>query len=127
MHGNVAEWVLDQHVEGHYAKFAGKTVSVVEALAIPTKLYPRVVRGGSWDDDFDAHRSAARITSTPDWKEQDPQFPQSIWYHTDAVFVGLRVVRPLREPTAEDKKKIWEAGLILPKSLPSDKKGCNHE
>jgi formylglycine-generating enzyme required for sulfatase activity len=127
MHGNVAEWVLDQHVEGHYAKFSGKTVSVVEALAIPTKLFPRVVRGGSWDDDLDAHRSAARITSTPDWKEQDPQFPQSIWYHTDAVFVGLRVVRPLREPTAEEKKKIWDAGLIVPKSLPSDKKGCNHE
>ena len=28
---------------------------------------------------------------------QDPQIPQSIWYLTDANFVGFRVVRPLRD------------------------------
>ena len=33
---------------------------------------------------------------------QDPQIPQSIWYFTDANFVGFRVVRPLRTPTAEE-------------------------
>jgi hypothetical protein len=31
--------------------------------------------------------------------------PQSIWYHTDALFVGLRIVRPLKELTAEAKKR----------------------
>ena len=28
--------------------------------------------------------------------------PQSIWWHTDADYVGFRVVRPLRKPTAEE-------------------------
>jgi formylglycine-generating enzyme required for sulfatase activity len=127
MHGNVAEWVLDQLVEDHYAKFSGKTVSVPEALAIPTTLYPRVVRGGSWDDDVDMLRSAARAGSTEEWKEQDPQFPQSIWYHTDAKHVGFRIVRPLRKPTPEEEEKIWDAGLMMPKGIPNDKKGCNEE
>ena len=37
----------------------------------------------------------ARVGSTEDWKAQDPQVPQSIWYHTDALHVGFRIVRPL--------------------------------
>ncbi|MBC7336530.1 MAG: hypothetical protein H5U01_09700 [Clostridia bacterium] len=49
-------------------------------------------------------RSAARRASHPDWKMQDPQIPQSIWYLTDAPFVGFRVVRPLRLPTEEEAK-----------------------
>ena len=40
-------------------------------------------------------RSAARDFSKPEWKIQDPQLPKSRWYHTDARFVGFRVVRPL--------------------------------
>ena len=41
------------------------------------------------------------MASTPDWKIQDPQLPQSIWYLTDADFVGFRVVRPLNPPTED--------------------------
>lgn len=29
--------------------------------------------------------------------------PKSRWYHTDALFLGFRVVRPLTEDTAEEK------------------------
>ena len=36
---------------------------------------------------------------------QDPQIPQSIWYLTDADFVGFRVIRPLKVPTAEEARK----------------------
>jgi hypothetical protein len=35
---------------------------------------------------------------------QDPQIPQSIWYLTDATFVGFRVVRPLRVPSVQECK-----------------------
>ena len=73
--------------------------------AIPTKLYPQAVRGGSWDDDPAALRSAARRGSDKDWKQQDPQIPQSIWYFTDALFLGFRVVRPLDEPTADGESQ----------------------
>jgi len=98
MHGNVCEWVLDQHHEDAYAK-SPRDNPYFEA----TRLYPHVVRGGSWDDDPPALRSAARRGSTKDWKIQDPQIPQSRWYHTDALFVGFRVVRPLTEPSEEQK------------------------
>jgi hypothetical protein len=54
-----------------------------------------VVRGGSWDDDADKLRTAARRGSNPTWSIQDPDRPQSIWWHTDATFVGFRIVRPL--------------------------------
>jgi hypothetical protein len=42
---------------------------------------------------------------------QDPQLPKSIWYLTDAKFVGFRVVRPLVEPSDEIKAKFWEPDL----------------
>ncbi|MDP6468497.1 MAG: formylglycine-generating enzyme family protein [Pirellulaceae bacterium] len=105
MHGNVAEWVLDQHGEDTYSSFNGKTAS--DPLQIPLNLYPRVVRGGSWDDDPELLRSAARVGSNEDWKEQDPQEPQSIWYHTDALHVGFRIVRPLVTPSEAEKAAKW--------------------
>ncbi len=60
------------------------------------------MRGGSWRDKAPALRSAYRERSGPAWTDQDPQIPQSIWYHTDADFVGFRVIRPLRPPTAAE-------------------------
>jgi formylglycine-generating enzyme required for sulfatase activity len=104
MHGNVSEWVLDQYIPDFYATKAGQAKL---PLAIPTTLFPRVVRGGGWDDDPDNLRSAARIASSEEWKEQDPQLPQSIWYHTDALSVGFRIVRPLVEPSAAEKAAKW--------------------
>ncbi len=104
MHGNVSEWVLDQYVEQVDDKKPGDN----NPLAVPLKLYPRVVRGGGWDDDPDMLRSAAREASHEDWKKQDPQTPRSIWYHTDARAVGFRVVRPLIEPSQEEKAQKWE-------------------
>ena len=40
-----------------------------------------------------ARRAARRIE---EWSRRDPQNPKSIWWHTDATFVGFRVVRPRR-------------------------------
>ena len=106
MHGNVSEWVLDQYSDETYA---GRVGGLTEnPLEIPKTLYPRVVRGGGWDDDPDRLRSAARIASDETWKEQDPQIPQSIWYHTDALSVGFRLVRPLRVPSDAERAAKWD-------------------
>ncbi len=109
VHGNVAEWCLDGYDEGWYAKLAEmaeKNGGVVEnPVNMPTKEYPRVVRGGSWYDDADACRSAARGYSEDWWKIQDPQLPKSVWYHTDATFVGFRLVRPLKVPNKQERAK----------------------
>lgn len=106
MHGNVSEWVLDQHHADTYSKRVGQVVE--NPLEIPTTLYPRVVRGGGWDNDADRLRSAARIASDESWKEQDPQIPQSIWYHTDALSVGFRIVRPFHVPSQEEQAAKWD-------------------
>ena len=113
MHGNVAEWVLDQYIPGLYGRRSGQPVK--NPLAIPFQLYPRVVRGGGWNAEVAMLRSAARRGSDEDWKQQDPQIPRSIWYHTDALAVGFRVVRPLAEPSAEEKVARWD------KSAPAQK------
>jgi formylglycine-generating enzyme required for sulfatase activity len=105
MHGNVAEWTYDQYIPDFYAQAAGGTAS--NPVARPTKLYPHAVRGGSWDDDADRLRSAARRASNPKWKQRDPQIPRSDWWMTNASFVGFRVVRPLKQPSKEEIAKYW--------------------
>jgi formylglycine-generating enzyme required for sulfatase activity len=106
IHGNVAEWVLDQYRPDYYAELAKKPQPALEPMALPTKVYGRIVRGGSWDEDAAKARSAAREFSIPDWKVQDPQIPQSIWYLTDARFVGFRVIRPLRVPDRAERDRL---------------------
>jgi formylglycine-generating enzyme required for sulfatase activity len=103
MHGNVAEWCIDQYAADFYGRCAGKLAA--SPLSPNTKEYGRVVRGGSWDDDADKCRAATRRASEKSWKKQDPQIPQSIWYLTDARFVGFRVIRPFRVPTSAEAKK----------------------
>jgi formylglycine-generating enzyme required for sulfatase activity len=124
MHGNVSEWVLDQYTTDFYAQCKAQGV-VKDPLAIPLQEYDRVTRGGSWDDGPRRNRSASRVPSTEDWKQQDPQLPQSIWYFTDATFLGFRIVRPLVEPSAEEKAAKWdksEPPQIDEKDLPVEAK-----
>lgn len=105
MHGNVSEWTLDQHSVDGYEPSEGV---VQNPLRVPMTLYPRVVRGGGWDDSGDDLRSANRMASDEDWKQQDPQEPRSIWYHTDALSIGFRIVRPLKMPSAQERQSKWD-------------------
>jgi formylglycine-generating enzyme required for sulfatase activity len=105
MHGNVAEWTLDQYLP-QYKATGGKVQ--VNPIVEPTKLYPHVVRGGSWDDDPEDLRSAARMASSPAWKQRDPQIPKSNWWMTNASFVGFRIVRPLEQPSPEEIREYFE-------------------
>ena len=50
---------------------------------------------------------------TPSWKQQDPQLPKSIWYMTDAQWLGFRLVRPAKLPTAEEMYRAWNNGVAL--------------
>jgi len=102
MHGNVSEWVTDQYAADFYKQFADKPAD--NPLSPGASLYPRIARGGCWDDDPDKLRSAARSASSAVWKSQDPQIPQSIWYLTEVYCPGIRVVRPLTPPDAEAAK-----------------------
>jgi formylglycine-generating enzyme required for sulfatase activity len=97
MHGNVAEWTIDHYNKDQYATYPADKPTL-EPFLLPTeKRFPHVARGGSWDDDPPLLRSAARKPSNREWLRQDPQRPQSIWWLTEGVFVGFRVIRPVTE------------------------------
>ena len=104
MHGNVLEWTVDQYLPEAYSERDGVLVNPWVRSKTP---YPHVARGGSWDDDPEALRSATRRSSNENWKMQDPQLPKSIWYHTDATWLGMRLVRPLKVPSAEEMREYW--------------------
>jgi len=105
MHGNVMEWCLDQYfADGHRPGRA----------AVPAvSLYPRVAKGGSWFDEADLLRSAVRTASSREWKLQDPMLPKSIWYHTDATWLGFRIVRPVEVPSTEMMDQLWNSATGL--------------
>ncbi len=97
MHGNVAEWCLDRYDKDFYSSLKASAATVSPVLIPGESRYPDVVRGGSWDDEAPLLRSAARRGSRKEWSRRDPQRPQSIWWHTEAITVGFRVVRPVEE------------------------------
>ncbi|MDA8938488.1 formylglycine-generating enzyme family protein [Flavobacteriaceae bacterium] len=105
MHGNVSEWTLDAYSSTTYLKSLQNLSK--NPYTKPLKLYPRVVRGGSWKNSNYRLRSASRQASSKQWKKQDPQIPRSKWWHTDAQFVGFRVVRPYLTPTIEEQNEYW--------------------
>jgi formylglycine-generating enzyme required for sulfatase activity len=114
MHGNVAEWTLDEYQSDAYAQLGDGPTSAAAAVRWPTKVYPRVIRGGSWLDLAPALRSAARYKSEEDeWKLSDPNIPLSPWWFTEeaATGVGMRIVRPYKPMSAEEKKRVWDADV----------------
>ncbi len=106
IYGNVCEWTLDQYTP------ATPSAEVLGSDWVRSKTpYPHVARGGTYDDDPEFLRSAARKASDPLWKQQDPQLPKSIWYLTDATWLGFRIVRPLEIPTVEEMFAAWNNGV----------------
>lgn len=108
MHGNVAEWTMDQYSQDFYKASAGVSK---HPWNVPTSLYSRVYRGGSWDDDAEALRSAARKKSGLSLQKGDPQIPKSFWWYTDAAFIGFRLVSPAKPPVEDEIKKFWATVL----------------
>ena len=99
MHGNVAEWVMDQY--GSYGDHR-------RAVVWPRGRYGQVARGGGCDGFSDELRCAVRVRSTPEWQEMDPQVPPSLWWlATDRAVGGFRIVRPLRAPSETGKQRWW--------------------
>jgi formylglycine-generating enzyme required for sulfatase activity len=106
IYGNVCEWCLDQYTP------TPPVASIPGNDWVHSKTpYPQVARGGTYDDDAEYLRSAARKASDVLWKQQDPQLPKSIWYLTDATWLGFRIVRPLEIPTVEEMFAAWNNGV----------------
>ena len=106
MQGNVMEWTLDA-----YAPLTPAPGLLVNPWTPSTKPYPQVVRGGGWMSDASQCQCTSRVGSDASWKMQDPQLPKSIWYLTDAQWLGFRLVRPRQIPPAEQMYKMWNNGV----------------
>lgn len=104
MHGNVAEWTLDAYATDTYAQ----RKKMDNPFEKPIKTYPRTLRGGSWSSSVEKLRSTSRMASTKTWKVRDPQIPKSKWWHTDAPFIGFRIVRPYNTPSEKEQQLYWK-------------------
>ena len=87
--GNIMEYCSDWYAPDAY----GQTPQQVTNPKGPAEGEEWVVRGGAFDSDAKDLRSAARdYTRSVDWLKTDPQAPKSIWWLSDCVKVGFRVV-----------------------------------
>ncbi len=109
MHGNVAEWCADQYVPDYFQRLHAAGGTPANPFVRPQTLYPRSVRGGSWFDEPERLRAAARRGSDRTWQQQDPQLPKSVWYLTDAQWLGFRIVRPKKVPSVEEMYFYWNS------------------
>lgn len=105
MHGNVSEWTLDLYQQDYYSKCTGNPTS--NPWNVPYVIHPRVYRGGSWDDDPEDLRSAARNKSGLGLQRGDPQVPKSFWWYTNSEFIGFRIVRPYKPIKEGEAKRFW--------------------
>ncbi|MCL2743568.1 MAG: formylglycine-generating enzyme family protein [Planctomycetaceae bacterium] len=112
MHGNVAEWVLEQYAVDTYAN--RQPGAFAASMKFPAARgagmdFGHIARGGHCENDKTSDlRSARRLYSVPKWNEQEPGYPHSIWWLTDAPYVGFRVVRPLEPPKTDAEAKLYD-------------------
>jgi formylglycine-generating enzyme len=90
MLGNVAEFCSDYYSANEYTREPGKLLINPKGVKNGTE---HVIRGGSFKSDAKDTRCAARnFTRTKAWLVTDPQMPKSIWWYSDCIDVGFRVV-----------------------------------
>ena len=104
MLGNVSEWTMDQYDSSYFMKIDNGAIDPVQP---PLSRYPKTLKGGSFLGDKPELRPANRLQSEASWNRRDPQIPKSRWWLTDAMDVGFRIVRPLKQPTKEEVKEFY--------------------
>jgi formylglycine-generating enzyme required for sulfatase activity len=89
MSGNVSEFCLDFYSPDTYKSDSAEVINPRG----PASGLEHVIRGGSFKSDASDVRSASRdFTKTKAWLVTDPQMPKSIWWYSDCIDVGFRVV-----------------------------------
>jgi len=89
MAGNIAEFCSDYYAPDAYKLGSAELVNPKG----PATGQEHVIRGGSFKSDAKDVRSAARdFTKTKAWLVTDPQMPKSVWWYSDCIDNGFRVV-----------------------------------
>lgn len=105
MHGNVLEWCIDYYTDDYFQRLDSSSVN---PLILPLKKHSRTVKGGCFEDEVNALRSAARRKSDPKWQARDPQIPKSKWWNPESPFAGFRLVRDHRKLTKAERDAYFE-------------------
>lgn len=108
MHGNVMEWCLDFYTDDYFQRLDTASVNPV---IYPTKKHSRTMKGGCFEDEVVALRSAARKKSDPKWQARDPQIPKSKWWNPESPFAGFRIVRDQRRLTKAERDAFFDKAI----------------
>ncbi len=76
--------------------------------------YGPVLRGGAWNSPAADLRFANRQAILEEWYERDPNRPRSMWWLTDATFVGFRIAR-FAEPGEKREQDVAAAKVEVGK------------
>lgn len=109
MLGNVSEWTSDNYIDDYFAQTSANPNN---PWYKPNAKHSRTVKGGSFDDNPEDCNCSKRIKSLPTWQKRDPQIPRSRWWNTDSSFLGFRVVRPVKQPTAAEIEAYFQAAIV---------------
>ncbi len=109
MLGNLMEWTLNHYTPNAYVNY--KSIDSVP-VANPKK-YPKSVRGGGFSETAIELRSANRLHSDPVWNKRDPQIPKSKWWLTEAKNIGIRLVRPMAQPSEQEINEFFKTYLFI--------------
>ncbi len=95
MLGNVSEFCQDWYAPDTYSKYPD---GILKNPQGPDSGEEYVIRGGSYRSLPENVRCAARNQTRRDaWLKTDPQTPKSIWWYSDCIHVGFRVVCEIEE------------------------------
>ncbi len=112
MHGNMMEWVIDGYSEDGFERVAEReAIDTIAVIQWPEEAENREIRGGSFHDDPEMLRSAARHGSEDeDWKEKDPKLPLSPFGYASAQGreLGLQSLRSCQSLENANITRFWE-------------------
>jgi formylglycine-generating enzyme required for sulfatase activity len=105
MLGNLMEWTLDHYEPDRYKELADNAIEKI--MPAKTAKYPKVLRGGSYEEGSEELRVATRFHSDPSWNKRDPQIPKSKWWLTEGKNVGFRLIQPMQQPTPAEVNQFF--------------------
>lgn len=109
MLGNVAEWTADAYVDDYFGE---SSKNPKNPWYKPAAKYPHTIRGGSFDDNPEDCSCSKRVKSLASLQKRDPQIPRSRWWNTDSSWLGFRIVRPIKQPTAAEVEAYFKEAIV---------------